>query len=156
MQALSVRIGLVFWIAISFAAGWFGSQFEPGPWYAVLNKPLWTPPSWVFGPVWSLLYLMMGIAAWLVWREAGLGQAKLALGLFVFQIALNALWSYLFFGHQRPDWALMEIVILWLVIGATTIAFWKYNRLASWLFVPYWAWVSFATLLNWQIWRLNP
>lgn len=155
MSTRYARIGLVFWVAMPFVAGWIGSRFVPGPWYAELVKPSWTPPDAVFGPVWSLLYLLMGIAAWLVWREAGFAAARVALGLFVFQLVLNALWSYLFFGLHRPDLALVDIVLLWLAIVATMIAFWKIRPLAAWLLAPYWAWVSFAAVLNGQLWRLN-
>lgn len=125
-------------------------------WYPTLVKPSFNPPSWVFGPVWTMLYLMMGIAAFLVWRK-GLETAGVqgALSLFVVQLALNGLWSILFFGLQSPGWALAEIVVLWLAIVATLVAFWRLTAAAGWLLAPYLAWVSFAAVLNGSIWVLN-
>jgi len=151
----AVWIGLGFWLAVTFAAAAIGSRFQPGQWYALLAKPALTPPSWVFGPVWTLLYLMMGIAAWLVWREHGLAGALCPLGLFLGQLALNALWSYLFFGLHRPGLALLDIVALWLGILATLVAFWRAYPAAGLLLLPYFIWVSFAGYLNFQFWRLN-
>ena len=127
----------------------------PGEWYASLAKPSWNPPSAVFAPVWSILYLSMGVAAWLVWRQAGFEGAKLALGLFAGQLVLNALWSWLFFGRQLPGIALIDILALWCSIVAFLLATRRSNSPAFWLFVPYLLWVSFATALNLQIWRLN-
>ncbi|GIV57543.1 MAG: sensory protein TspO [Rhodothermaceae bacterium] len=149
-------VGLVLWILLSFAAGWVGSQFTPADWYASLAKPRWNPPGYVFGPVWSVLYLLMGIAAWLVWKQEGFEGARVALGLFLVQLVLNGLWSYLFFGQHRIDLAFVEIVGLWLAILATTIAFWRVRPLAGMLLIPYLAWVAFAGALNLQLWRLNP
>jgi tryptophan-rich sensory protein len=149
-------LGLVLWLAASLAAGWVGSRFMPGAWYASLAKPAWTPPSVVFGPVWTVLYVLMGVAAWLVWRKAGFSGAPAALGLFVAQLVLNALWSYLFFGLHRPGAAFVEIVVLWLVILATAIGFWRVRPAAGALLIPYLAWVAFASGLNYQLWKLNP
>lgn len=148
--------GLVFWLALCLAVGWFGSQFTPGPWYAGLAKPGYTPPAWVFGPVWTLLYLMMALAAWLIWRQAGFTGAPVALGLFLLQLALNAAWSWIFFGLHKPGLALGEIQVLWWAILLTLIAFWRRRRLAGWLMLPYLLWVSFATILNFGFWQLNP
>jgi benzodiazapine receptor len=148
-------IGLGFWLAITFAAAWVGSRFQPGEWYGGLIKPALTPPAWVFGPVWTLLYVMMATAAWLVWRRHGLADAIGPLGLFLGQLALNALWSYLFFGLQRPGLGFLDIAALWLAILATLIAFWRSYRPAGLLLLPYLLWVSFATYLNFQFWRLN-
>ena len=148
-------VGLIGWIAVSMVAGLIGSQFMPGEWYAGLTKPSWNPPSSVFAPVWSTLYVLMGIAAWLVWRPAGFAGARGALRLFFLQLILNALWSYLFFGLHRPDLALIEIIVLWLTILATTIAFWRHSVPAGALLAPYLAWVGFATALNFTLWRLN-
>lgn len=147
--------GLIVWILVSMAAGWVGSRFVPGEWYATLAKPSWNPPSSVFAPVWSTLYVLMGVAAWLVWRKVGFSGASVALGLFVFQLVLNALWSYLFFGAHRPDLAFVDIVALWLIILATTIAFWRVAVPAGVLLLPYLCWVGFASALNLQLWRLN-
>lgn len=148
-------LGLVAWLMASFAAGWIGSRFLPGEWYVALAKPAWNPPNWIFGPVWTVLYVLMAVAAWLVWRQAGFGGAGAALGLFVFQLALNALWSYLFFGRQQIGLALVEIVVLWGTILAVTILFWGVNRVAGALMVPYLGWVGFASFLNFTLWSLN-
>ena len=148
-------LGLVLWLVGAMAAGWIGSRFMPGEWYAELAKPTWTPPSAVFGPVWTALYVLMGVAAWLVWRRVGFSGAPVALGLFLVQLVLNALWSYLFFGAHRPDLAFVDIIALWLVILATTIGFWRTQPAAGALLLPYLCWVGFASALNLQLWRLN-
>ena len=124
-------------------------------WYPRLRKPSWNPPSSLFGPVWSVLYLMMAIAAWLVWRARDLGDVTTALGLFGLQLALNLSWSVLFFGLRRPAWALGEIVLLWLFIAATIAAFWNRDPIAGALLLPYLLWVTFAGVLNGAIVRLN-
>jgi tryptophan-rich sensory protein len=145
-------------VGASFAAAAIGSLFTapsiPG-WYAGIVKPSWTPPGWLFGPVWSLLYLMMGVAAWLVWRKAGFHAAALPLALFCLQLLLNARWSILFFGLRSPGTALLEIVFLWGAILATTLAFFRHSAPAGWLMLPYLAWVTFAAALNASIWHLN-
>lgn len=125
-------------------------------WYPGLVKPSFNPPSWVFGPVWTLLYLMMGIAAFLVWQK-GLanGAVKTALALFAIQLALNGLWSILFFGMRSPGLALADIILLWLSIGATLVLFWRLTPVAGMLLLPYEAWVTFAVVLNGSIWLLN-
>jgi len=148
-------VGLVFWVALSFAAAGFGSRFPPGDWYTHLAKPAFNPPAWVFAPVWTLLYLVMGIAAWLVWRQRAVARVTPALALFLVQLALNAAWSWLFFGLHHIGWALVDLAAFWLAIGATLLAFWTHRPLAGLLMVPYLLWVSFAALLNFQFWRLN-
>jgi tryptophan-rich sensory protein len=148
-------VGLVLWVLAALAAGWIGSNFMPGEWYASLAKPSWNPPSSVFAPVWTTLYVLMGVAAWLVWREVGFSGARLALSLFIIQLVLNALWSYLFFGLQRPMIAFIEIIVLWCAILATLVSFWKVRPAAGALLIPYLCWVSFASALNYQLWRLN-
>lgn len=110
----------------------------------------------MFAPVWTVLYVSMGVAAWLTWRRAGFSGAPTALVLFVFQLGLNALWSYLFFGLHRPDLALVDIVVLWIVILIVAVLFWRGDRLAGALMAPYLAWVGFASCLNFALWRLNP
>lgn len=155
MNAAKSAIGLVLWLLMSFTAAWVGSRYMPGAWYAALAKPSWNPPSAVFAPVWSLLYLSMGVAAWLVWRQAGFVGAKMALGLFVGQLVLNALWSWLFFGLHRPGIAFVDIVALWLLILVVTVLFWRESRTAGALMLPYLAWVGFASCLNFAVWRLN-
>ena len=137
------------------AAGWVGSRFMPGEWYASLAKPSWNPPSSVFGPVWSILYILMGIAAWLVWRKVGFSGAPVVLGLFIVQLVLNSLWSYFFFGVHQPGLAFIEIVVLWSMILIITIGFWRVSVLAGVLLLPYLCWVGFASVLNLQLWRLN-
>lgn len=126
-----------------------------GDWYAALHKPSWNPPPWVFGPAWTFLYITMAVAAWLVWREGGWKAQRRALGLFIVQWFLNALWTPLFFGAHLPGVAFGEIVLLWLAIAATLVAFWRVKKAAGLLLVPYLAWVSFAAALNFSIWRLN-
>jgi tryptophan-rich sensory protein len=121
-------------------------------WYAGLEKPAWNPPNWVFGPVWTTLYVLMGSAAWLAWRA---GAPPSALVLFGVQLVLNALWSVLFFGMRRPDLAFGEILVLFVAIVACAASFGTASKLAAWLMVPYGAWVAFGSVLNWTIWRLN-
>jgi benzodiazapine receptor len=150
--------GLAVSILICFtAAGVGGLLTRPAieGWYSTLRKPAWTPPNWIFGPVWSALYLAMAVAVWLVWRKAGLSGAKLALALFGLQLLFNVGWSAIFFGLRLPGPAFAEIVILWLLILATTVAFWPISSMAGGLMVPYLLWVMFAAALNFAIWRLN-
>ncbi len=155
MTSTRSSLGLVGWLVVSFAAGAVGSRYMPGAWYVALTKPAWTPPSGVFGPVWTVLYVLMAVAAWLVWRRAGFTGSRLALTLFLAQLALNALWSYLFFGIHRPDLAFLEIVVLWAVILWVTVLFWRKVPLAGALMLPYLAWVGFASCLNFALWQLN-
>ncbi|MCF8037694.1 MAG: tryptophan-rich sensory protein [Desulfohalobiaceae bacterium] len=148
-------VGLICWIAVCMASGWIGSRFTPGEWYASLAKPAWNPPDSVFGPVWSVLYVLMGVAAWLVWRKAGFAGARVAIGLFIIQLFLNSLWSFLFFGVHQPGLAFIEMLVLWLVILATTTGFWRVSVPAGILLLPYLCWVGFAIALNFELWRLN-
>jgi translocator protein len=151
-------LGLVVAVAVCFAAAGLGSlaTVDAIPtWYAALHKPSWNPPNRVFGPVWTLLYLLMAVAAWLVWRTAGWPAARPALGMFAVQLALNVGWSLVFFGLHRPDWALVEIVALWGAILATLLLFRPISPLAAFLLAPYLLWVSFASVLNFAVWRLN-
>lgn len=148
-------LALVGWVLLSFAAALPGYWAPPGTWYAQLDKPSWNPPGWIFGPVWSVLYLLMGISAWIVWRKDGFARAGGALTLFLAQLGLNALWTPVFFGMKRPDLALFVIVALLVLIAATRKAFRKHDRLAAWLLVPYLLWVGFATALNAALWRMN-
>lgn len=148
-------LGLVVCSGMCFSSASMGALFPPGDWYAGLNKPSWNPPGWVFGPVWSALYAMMAVAAWLVWQRGGFGAQRRALMWFIVQLALNAAWTPLFFGWHLPAIAFGEILLLWGAIAATLRAFFQINRLAGWLLAPYLAWVSFAAALNLTIWRLN-
>jgi benzodiazapine receptor len=157
MSKMASGISLLAWVGVCFAAAALGSAFSAqsvGNWYGDLAKPAWTPPSGIFGPVWSVLYLMMGVAAWLVWRKAGPGSA-LALALFGVQLALNVAWSALFFGLRSPGAAFAEIVVLWALILATLLAFRRVTPVAGYLLMPYQAWVTFAAALNFAIWRMN-
>lgn len=148
-------MALAGWLAVCFAAAITGVCVSTTGWYAGLHKPSWNPPAWVFGPVWMLLYALMAIAAWLVWREGGWKLRRLPLGLFLFQWLLNALWTPLFFGWHRPGLACAEIILLWLVLAATLGAFWRVRKIAGVLLLPYLAWVGFAAALNFSLWRLN-
>jgi tryptophan-rich sensory protein len=150
--------GLVGWLLLSFAAATIGAiaSANAPEFYRQLVRPDWSPPAWVFGPVWTALYTLIAIAAWLIWRERGFRDAKFALGLFLAQLALNALWSWLFFAWQLGAASVVEIAVLWALILATTVAFWRVRPLAGALLLPYLAWVSFAAVLNFAIWRLNP
>jgi translocator protein len=142
-------------IVICFLPALVGGLFPPGEWYAGLTKPALTPPGWVFGPVWTLLYLMMGVSSYLVLGRTSVPGSRAALAIFGLQLLLNGLWSYLFFGLERPGLALVEILLLWLSILASTLLFWRLRPAAGALLVPYLAWVSFASWLNFGLWRLN-
>jgi len=148
-------LGLVGWLAVCFAAASLGAVFMPGDWYLALNKPSWNPPGRVFGPVWTTLYAMMAVAAWIVWKPGGFAAQPQPLGIFLVQLALNAAWTPLFFGLHWTGLAFAEIVLLWLTIAATFKAFYPVSRIAAWLLGPYLAWVSFAAVLNFNLWRLN-
>jgi tryptophan-rich sensory protein len=148
-------IGLGLWVAVCFGASAVGAVFTPGEWYAALRKPSWNPPAWVFAPVWTVLYLMMAISAWLVWRQGGLSVQRRPLGLFLLQLALNAAWSPLFFGLHWVGAAFVETLLLLLAIVGAIRAFHRVDRVAAGLMVPYLGWVSFASVLNFSIWRLN-
>lgn len=149
-------LGLCGWLLACFAAAAMGGLFMPGEWYASLQKPAWNPPGWIFGPVWTALYTMMAVAAWLVWKRGGFVAQRRPLALFLTQLSLNALWTPLFFGLHWPGLAFAEILLLWLAIAATIAAFRPVSRPAMLLLVPYLAWVSFAAVLNFKLWRLNP
>lgn len=143
------------WLAASFAAAAVGAVAtrQAPEFYAQLVRPDWAPPDWLFGPVWTVLYALMGIAAWRVWRKAGFGSA---LYLFLAQLALNALWSWLFFAWRLGAAAFAEVVVLWALIAATLAAFLRIDRLAGALLLPYLLWVSFACALTYAVWRANP
>lgn len=151
-------LALAGFIALTLAVSAIGARATlpeiPG-WYAQLAKPSFTPPNWVFGPVWTTLYILMALAAWLVWR-ADRPARRPALALWGVQLALNLTWSLLFFGAHRIGLALAEIVVLLLAIGATILLFARVSRVAAVLMVPYLAWVGYATALTFELWRLNP
>lgn len=146
------------WLVFVFAfagLGAFGSRSAP-TFYAQLDKPTWAPPTSVFGPVWSLLYLLMAVAVWLVWREASHAGRARALGLFVVQLVANSLWSWLFFAWRTGAGAFADVLLMVVLIGATMAAFWPIRRAATLLMLPYLAWVSFASFLTWTVWQRNP
>jgi benzodiazapine receptor len=152
-QGLILAVFLVAVFAVAGLGGWLTS-FGVKEWYQALQKPAWNPPSWIFGPVWTALYLMMALAAWMVWmRHSPLGKA--ALTLWAIQLALNLGWSAVFFYMRQPGWAFLEIIVLLAAIIATAFMFFRISSWAGALFLPYIAWVSFATFLNYTIWRLN-
>lgn len=151
--------GLVAWFLVAFtaaASGAFATATTVGNWYPHIAKPWWTPPTWLFPPVWTTLYLLMAIAVWLVWRQGGFAAARGPLILFLVQLALNSVWSAIFFTMERPDLASIEVVVLWLVLVLTCIAFWRRVRLAGVLLLPYLFWVTYAAALTIQISRMNP
>lgn len=150
--------GLAGWLALAFVAaaiGGLGSAEAPA-FYGQLELPPWAPPAWLFGPVWSALYLMMGTASWLVWRRAGFSRGGPALTLYAVQLLVNVLWSWLFFAWRAGALAFIEILVLWVLLAATLASFWRLVPLAGILLIPYLAWVSFAAALAYQCWRLNP
>jgi len=151
---------LTMFVVIAELAGVLGSLFtfkSIPAWYAKLNKPTFGPPNWLFGPVWTALYALQGLAAYLVYEQRNANpSSNAALWLFWIQLALNALWTPLFFGLKNPQLAFYEIIILWIFIVLTTVWFFRVNLIAGTLFLPYLAWVTFASALNFYIWRLNP
>jgi tryptophan-rich sensory protein len=149
-------VGLLGSLLVAFAAAAVGAiaSVDAASFYAQLSKPSWAPPASVFGPVWSALYLLMGVSAWLVWRSSG--SKKVALALFGVQLAANALWSWLFFAWHRGALATVEVLVLLALVVCTAAAFWRSSRLAAVLLVPYLLWVSFASLLTWSVWQSNP
>ena len=143
---------LVFCLLVA-AAALSGAFFKPGEWYDRLRKPDWNPPKWVFPVVWTILYAFIAVAGWLIWEEVGFGAALVVWGI---QLFLNAAWSWLFFGIRRMDWAFWDVGGLLVSILLFVVIAWPISTVAALLFLPYLAWVSTATLLNWTIWTLNP
>lgn len=150
-------VGLLGWLALCLGAAAIGglASANAGDFYQILIRPDWAPPAWLFAPVWSALYLMMAVAAWLVWRARGFRLAKTALALFISQLIANALWTWLFFAWRQGALAFGEILLLWLLILCTVIAFWRVRWIAGALLLPYLAWVSFACALTYAIWQRN-
>ena len=151
-------VGLVVWLIVCFVAAAIGgaASIQAGPFYAQLVRPAWAPPSWIFGPVWTVLYALMGIAAWLVWRVADSRAVRVPIALFLLQLMLNAVWSWLFFRWHQGALAFADILLLGVSIVGTLIAFWRIRRLAGALLIPYLLWVIFASALNYSVWQLNP
>ncbi len=150
--------GLAFWLVLTIGGGalvGYLSNSGMSPWYATLDKPSWTPPPWVFGPVWTTLYALMGTAAWMVWMRTGQRVDAAAIRLFLAQLTLNFAWSFLFFGLQQPGLALVEILVLWVFIALTILLFSRQSTVAAALLVPYLLWVTYATALNAAIVRAN-
>ncbi len=159
MRSLLKQIlGLVGWLVVSFAAAAVGAlaSIQAKSFYSQLAQPDWAPPPGVFGPVWTALYALMGIAAWWLWRCGGFRANRQALTLFMLQLGFNALWSWLFFAWHRGLWAFVEVIVLWILIVATLVSFWRVRPLAGALLIPYLLWVSFAAVLNFSLWQLNP
>jgi translocator protein len=156
---MSDRTKLIISIIATVGLGLLGGIFtapEIQTWFVHLNKPSWNPPNWLFAPVWTTLYLLMGIAFYLVWKAKSINDKKQwAIIIFIAQFGLNFVWSYIFFREHLMGWAFVDIVILWLAIFCTIIAFRGMNKKAAWLLVPYISWVSFAAVLNYTIWQLN-
>lgn len=150
--------GLVGWLVLSFAASFAGAvaSFQAKSFYGLLSQPAWAPPAWLFGPVWTVLFTMMAIAAWLVWRSGGVQANRNALTLFLVQLVFNALWSWLFFAWKLGAWAFADILLLWVLIMATLVSFWRVSKLAGALLIPYLLWVTFAGALNHALWQINP
>ncbi|WP_114431814.1 TspO/MBR family protein [Phyllobacterium bourgognense] len=155
MDMISLLMLLGFALA-TFGAGATGAIFRPGEWYKRLDKPAWRPPDRLFAPVWALIYATIALSGWLVWREGGLSDAALPLTVYTLQLMLNAAWSPIFFGLHRADLAFFEIILVWLSIAATILLFYPISAGAAVLLLPYLAWVSFASVLNFAIWRRNP
>lgn len=152
-------LGFLAWLALCIATSAIGAlaSVNARSFYAELVRPDWAPPGWLFGPVWSALFFAMAVAAWLVWRVPTASPARsVALRLFVVQLVANALWSWLFFAWRLGGVALAEVLLLWLLIACTLVAFWRIRPVAGWLLVPYLGWVTFAAALNYTLWRLNP
>jgi tryptophan-rich sensory protein len=152
-------LSLAGWVALSLAAGGVGAiaSVDSREFYAALERPPWAPPGWLFAPMWTTLYVLMGLAAWLVWRAARASPLRVrGLWLFVMQLVLNALWTWIFFRWREGAWAFAEIALLWLLIVAVIVCFAKVRPLAAWLLAPYLAWVTFAAALTWSVWQRNP
>lgn len=159
MSGARVFVGWLLWVGVSLAAGQVGTMLSgvmQSDFYRNLARPAWAPPAWLFGPVWITLYVLMGTAAWLVWRARGFGGARAALVLFLVHLVFNAAWTGIFFGLEAPGLALAEILVLLAMIAVLLVMFWRVHALAGALLVPYILWVSYATALTYAIWRMNP
>ncbi|NJC48610.1 UNVERIFIED_ORG: tryptophan-rich sensory protein [Xanthomonas campestris] len=158
MTKKSQWLGLLGSLMLCYLVAALGAMasIKAASFYAELQQPAWAPPGWLFGPVWTALYGMMAVSAWLVWRRGGWNSTRGALSLFVLQLGLNGLWSWLFFAWHMGAWAFVDIVVLWVALVLTIVAFAKWQRVAAWLLVPYLLWVSFAAALNYSVWQLNP
>jgi tryptophan-rich sensory protein len=151
-------VGLLGWLLLSFAAAAIGAiaSSDAGAFYEQLVRPGWAPPAWLFAPVWTVLYILMGVSAWLIWREFGFKEGKSPLALFSIQLGANALWSWVFFVWHQGALAFAEVTLLWCLIVATVGSFWRLNSVAAALLLPYLGWVTFACALTFAEWQLNP
>ncbi len=158
MSKSKQALGLALWLALTFAAAAIGStaSIESGVFYGQLARPVWAPPAWLFGPAWTILYILMAVSAWLVWRVGGFGPNRAALSLFVVQLTVNAVWTWIFFVWKQGALAFAEILVLWVLILWTILAFRRIRPLAGALLLPYLAWVTYASALTLAVWRLNP
>lgn len=158
MNVRRQAVGLLGWAIVTFLAAALGARasISAADFYASLTLPAWAPPASVFGPVWTVLYALMALAAWLVWRQGGWRAAAPALALYLLQLALNVLWSWLFFGWKQGALAFADIALLLALIVATIVAFHRVRPAAAWLLLPYLAWVTFASALNFTVWQANP
>ena len=158
MSKQKQMLGLAGWLVVAFTTAAIGAvaSVEAGVFYAQLTQPSWAPPPSVFGPVWTVLYALMGVAAWIVWREGGFRAHRKELVLFLVQLVANALWSWLFFAWHIGSLAFADILLLWVLIAATLGMFWRVRAIAGVLLLPYLLWVSFAAFLNYSVWQLNP
>jgi translocator protein len=155
---LRLWLGLVVFLALCFAVGGIGGLVTYPAldvWYKNLNKPSWTPPNAVFGPVWNTLFLLTAFAGWLVWRKKGLAGARVQMSAFAAQLALNLLWSVFFFGLRRPDLAFIDVLLLWIAVAAMVVTFYRVRPLACLMMLPYLGWVTYAALLNFALWQMN-
>ena len=151
-------LGLIFSFTLVFVAAALGglASARAGSFFMELNRPTWAPPAWLFGPAWTVLYILMGIASWLVWKQAGFAAARTALTFYGAQLLLNGIWTWLFIVMRSGSVAFVEIIVLWMLILATFIAFWRKSAVAGALLIPYLMWVAFATALTFSLWQLNP
>lgn len=151
-------LGLIGWLLLVFATSAIGAiaSISASDFYQELLRPSWAPPGWLFGPMWTTLYALMGVSAWLVWKQGGFAKSGGPLIIFLSQLAVNALWSWLFFAWRLGSIAFAEILLLWLLIAATIFLFWRISKVAAVLLIPYLAWVSLATALTYSVWQLNP
>ena len=156
-QSVSL-LALVVWLALCFAAAGVGgvAAASAEDFYALLQQPAWAPPGYLFAPVWTVLYAMMAVSAWLVWRMRSRAGAKVSLGLFIVQLLFNTAWSWLFFAWKLGGWAFLDVLLLWVLIALTIYRFVFISRWAALLLLPYWLWVTFAAVLNLVVWQLNP
>lgn len=148
-------ISIVLCIGVGALAGYITSGESSGEWFINLNKPSFQPPDWLFGPVWTILYILLGFSLWKVWSKPNSRERNIAITIFFAQLLFNFLWSIMFFSWHSTGLAVIDIILLWILILATIFSFAKLSKTAAWLLVPYILWVTFATILNWTIWRMN-